>query len=217
MRLFKVFFPTRVVVLLFSEIAIVFGCYFAAAYFVTQAPNLFLFGDGGLYRIGLVTTCVIVGFYLSDLYSQLRVRSKSHLMQQVCFVVGASFLIQSLFDYLKLANLALPKWTMIGGSLLVLLIQPVWRVLYDHVVIRRLAGEPVLFLGASTVARMVGERLAESPQFGMRVAGFLEDSPISAEVRAPLLLGPISDLRTIVETLKPQRIIVGLTEGCGRL
>ena len=217
MRLFKVFFPTRVVALLFSEIVIVYGCYLLAALYATETPNLFLLEDGGLYRIGVVTLCVIGGFYLNDLYSQLRMRSKSHLLQQVCFVLGVSFLIQSLFDYMKLEDWALPKWTMIYGSVLVLLIQPGWRVLYDRVVMRQLARETVVFLGASPVARMIGERLAENPHFGLSVAGYLEDSPASGNVPASLLLGPIGDLRATVEALKPQRIIVGMAERRGRL
>jgi sugar transferase (PEP-CTERM system associated) len=217
MRLFKVFFPTRVVVLLLSEIVITFGCFFAAAYFATETPSLFLFEDGGLYRIGFVTACIIGGFYLNDLYSQLRMRSRSHLAQQVCFVLGVAFLIQSLLDYMKLSEWALPKWTMIFGSFLVLLVQPAWRILYDRFVMRQLARESVLFLGASPVARMVAERLAESPHFGLSVAGYLEDSPAADEVPPALLLGPISRLREVVETLKPQRIIVGMTERRGRM
>jgi sugar transferase (PEP-CTERM system associated) len=217
MRLFKVYFPTRVVGLLISEIALIFACYFAAADVATETPNLFMFEDGGLYRIGLVTACIIAGFYLNDLYSQLRVRSKSHLLQQVCFVLGVAFLIQSLFDYIRLSDWALPKWTMIYGSLLVLLLQPAWRVLYDHVVMRQLARDTILFLGASPVARMVGDKLTENPHFGLSVAGFLEDAPASADLPPGLLLGPISDLCAVVEALKPKRIIVGMTERRGRL
>jgi sugar transferase (PEP-CTERM system associated) len=212
MRLFKVFFPTRVVILLLSEIAIIFGCYVAAALVATETPAMFLTDDGGLYRIGLVTICVLAGFYLNDLYSQFRLRSKSHLLQQVCFVLGMAFLIQSLLDYLKLPEWALPKWTMIYGSVLVLLVQPTFRIVYDRVVMRQLARETVLFLGASPLARMVGERLAENPHFGLSVAGYLEDGPGAAEVPKNLLLGPISQLREIVENLKPQRIIVGMAE-----
>jgi sugar transferase (PEP-CTERM system associated) len=217
MRLFKVFFPTRVVVLLFSEIALIFGCYLAAAYIATETPNLFLSEDGGLYRIGLVTACIIGGFYLNDLYSQLRVRSKSQLLQQVCFVLGMAFLIQSLLDYIRLPDWALPKWTMIYGSFLVLLVQPAWRVVYDRVVMGQLARETVVFLGASPVSRMVAERLAENPHFGLSVAGFLEDAAGSDQVPANLLLGSIGDVRAITESLKPQRIIVGMTERRGRL
>jgi len=212
MRLFKVYFPARVVSLLISEIAIVFGCYFAAANFSTESPNQFLFADAGLYRIGFATLCIIGGFYLNNLYSQLRVRSKASLLQQVCFVLGITFLIQSLLDYLKVPEWALPKWTMIWGSLLVLLIQPAWRIFYDLLVIRRLPGEKVLFLGASPVARMVAQRLVDSPHFGLSVAGYLEDYPASGALPANLLLGPISQLREIVETLKPQRIIVGMKQ-----
>jgi sugar transferase (PEP-CTERM system associated) len=217
MRLFKVFFPTRVVGLLISEIAIIFGCYLLASLYATETPSIFLFDDGGFYRIGIVTVCILIGFYLNDLYSQLRLRLKSQLVQQVCFVLGVSFLIQSLFDYMKLADWALPKWTMIYGSFLVLLVQPSWRILYDRVVMRQLARETVLFLGASPVALMVGERLAENPHFGLSVAGYLEDSPAADELPPNMLLGPISELRSIVETLKPQRIVVGMAERRGRL
>jgi exopolysaccharide biosynthesis polyprenyl glycosylphosphotransferase len=216
MRLFKVFFPTRAVALLFSEIAIILGCYLAAAFLSTEAPNVFLFDDGGLYRIGLVTACIVVGFYLNDLYSQLRVRSKSTLLQQVCFVLGIAFVIQSLLGYLKLGDWALPRWTMIYGSVLLLLVQPGWRILYDRMVLRRLASDKVLFLGASPVARMVAERLSDNPQFGLSVAGYLEDPPASDDLPANLLLGPVSRLREVVEELKPQRIIVGMTDRDGR-
>jgi sugar transferase (PEP-CTERM system associated) len=140
----------------------------------------------------------------------------SVLMQQVCFVLGVAFLIQSLLDYLKLPDWALPKWTMIYGSLLVLLIQPAWRVVYDRVVMGQ-ARETVLFLGASPVARMVAARLAESPHFGLNVAGYLEDSGAAEGVPSGMLLGPISRLREVVETLKPQRIIVGIAERRGSM
>jgi sugar transferase (PEP-CTERM system associated) len=217
MRLFKVFFPTRVIALILSEIVLVFGCYFVAAHFTTETPSFFLFDDGGLYRIGLVTVCIVVGAYLSDLYSNPRVSSRSRLLQQVCVVLGSAFLIQSLLDYLRLPDWALPKWMMIYGSLLVLVVQPGWRVIYDRVALRGLARETVLFLGASPVARMVAERLGETPHFGMTVAGYLEDSPASDDVPASLLLGPVSDLRKVVTELKPERIIVGMTERRERL
>src|SRR5580692_4262862 len=149
MRLFKVFFPTRVVALLLSEVAIIYGCFLSSVLLIEESPKPFLFGEAGLYRIGLVTFLVIAGLYFNDLYSQLRVRSRSQLLQQVCFVLGVVFLIQSLLDYLKLSDWALPKWVMIVGSLLVLLLQPAWRILYDRTVMRRLASDTVLFVGAS--------------------------------------------------------------------
>jgi lipopolysaccharide/colanic/teichoic acid biosynthesis glycosyltransferase len=216
MRLFKVFFPTRVVALVFSEIAIVYACYFAADYALAGRPPLSAVDPADWYRIAFVTATIIIGFYFSDLYSQLRVRAKAQLLQQVCFVLGVAFLIQSLLDYLKLPAWALAKWAMILGSVLVLVLQPTWRILYDRVVLRQFAREAVLFLGASPVARMVADRVAENPQFGMSVAGFLEDSPSAEDLPPTSLLGPISHLQAIVESLKPQRIIVGLAEPYGQ-
>jgi len=85
-------------------------------------------------------------------------------------------------------------------------------MLYERVILRQRARETVLFLGASPVARMVAEGLAENPDFGLGVTGFLEDSPASSELSAGSLLGPIGLLRTVVETRKPHRIVVGMTE-----
>jgi len=217
MRIFRVFFPARVVTLLVSEIALIFGFYYAAAYFTTETPDIFLFVDGGLVRIGVVTACIVGGFYLSDLYSELRVRSKTRLLQQVCLVLGVAFLIQSLFGYLRLQDWALPKWMMISGSFLVLLVIPGSRVVYDRAVVSRKTRETVLFLGASPVARMVAERMAENPHFGLTVIGYLEDAPVSDDLPPGLLLGPMSHLRQVVAALKPQHIIVGMTERRGRM
>ncbi len=216
MRLFNVYFPTRVVALLFSEIALIFLCYVAAAGLEVESLEVFLFEEAGFYRIGLVTLCIVGGFYLNDLYSPFQVRLRSQLLQQVCFTLGIAFLIQSLLDYLQLPDWSLPKWIMIYGSFLVLLVQPAWRILYDHYVIRQLTREGVLFVGASPVARMVADRIAENPHFGQRVAGYLEDPPASGAVPPNLLLGPLREVRAIVESLKPHRIIIG-TERTGRL
>jgi hypothetical protein len=134
MRLFKVYFPTSVVILLLSEAALIFGCYLAAAYLLADAPSIFLFDEGGLARVVIASTFILAGIYFNDLYSKFRVRSKMQLVQMTCFILGVSFLAQSILDYLKLSDWAMPKWMMIYGSVFLLVLQPTYRIFYDRYV-----------------------------------------------------------------------------------
>src|SRR5690242_6666351 len=129
-RLFRVSIPASVLALILLDTFIVVGCYSAAVYFtVDEELEFFLFYDGGWLRILLVTAAIQVGLYLQDLYDHLRPRSRMFLAQQISLVLGAAFLLQALLGYGR-STLQLPKWTMMYGSLLVLLTLPLWRVAF---------------------------------------------------------------------------------------
>ena len=70
-------------------------------------------------------------------------------MQQLVHAIGGSFLIQAFLTYLKRPEWAIPKWMMIFGSLLTLVLIPAWRIFYAGVVVRALGTRRVLFLGTS--------------------------------------------------------------------
>src|SRR4051794_30217717 len=96
-RLFRVFVPTSVLVLIISECILIFSSYVAASYIVfTQVdPEVFLLYDGGLTRIGIVVSIVMLGLYFNDLYEHVRVRARILLMQQLCLAMGVAFLAQA--------------------------------------------------------------------------------------------------------------------------
>ena len=216
MRLFKVYFPTSVVMLLLSEAALIFACYLAAAYVLAEVPSVFLWDEGGLIRISIASAFVLVGLYFNDLYSKFRIRSTTQLVQMTCFVLGISFLGQSLLDYIRLPDFALPKWVMIYGSLLLLVAQPAYRIFYDRYVLYGLGRQNVIFLGASPVARAVAQRIIEQPQFGLIIKGWVADDMPSNGLPGGVL-GPVDRLREIVAEHKPDRIIVGMSERRTRL
>jgi len=116
-RLFRVFVPTSVLVLIVSECLLIFFSYIAASYVVfTQVdPEVFLLYDGGLNRIGLVALIIMLGLYLNDLYADVRVRARILLAQQLSLSMGVAFIAQALLGYGQ-QNLILPKWLMIYGS-----------------------------------------------------------------------------------------------------
>jgi sugar transferase (PEP-CTERM system associated) len=217
-RLFRVFVPSSVLALLLSEVILIYTCYVVAAFIVLyEDPQVFLLDDNGLLRIAVVVTCIIVGIYFHDLYAQFRIRSRIVLFQQMGVVVGVAFLVQALLGYLRLRDLLLPTWLMIIGSSMVLVLLPTWRIFYSGVVFKAMGLERVLFLGTSAAVQEIGRHLAEHPEAGFMVAGYVDNMDTCVELEGGKILGPISELREIVESVKPDRIVVGMSERRERL
>src|SRR5258708_26895221 len=109
-RLFTVAVPSSVLALILSEAALVFACYVVAAYWTLEfSADIFLTEAGGLWRIALVATLIVLGLYFSDLYESFRIRSRVALLQQYCLVLGVAFLVQAILSFGRL-DVILPKW-----------------------------------------------------------------------------------------------------------
>src|SRR5260370_24738306 len=208
-RVFRVFVPTSVLALLISEFILIFSCYMAGGFFILErGPAVYLVDEGGLWRIAAVVGCVMVGIYFHDLYTQFRIRSRIVLFQQVCLVVGIAFLTQALFTYIKRPEWALPKWLMIYGSGLVLVLLPVWRIIYASFVMKAIGSERLLFLGSSPVVQQIGEYLAEHPEVGLSAIRDVDDCQTAdADVQRIPTIACMTDLAATMQPPHPHRII----------
>jgi sugar transferase (PEP-CTERM system associated) len=214
-RLFRVSIPSSVLALFVLETILLAACYSTVAHFVLDEEiQFYLFYDGGWRSIVLLVATIQLGLYFQDLYDHLRPVSRIFLSQQVSLVLGGAFLLQAVLGYTR-STLELNKWTMVYGSLLVLLLLPAWRVAYYSVISKALPPEKLLFLGASATLRRIAIRLGERPELGSLVVGYLSAAP-TEEIQAPWL-GDLEQLRTVVQRYRPTRIIVGLSESRGRL
>src|SRR4051794_17489743 len=120
-RLFRVFVPVGSLALLISEVVLVTAAFVIAAYFSLEYdPVVYLLYDGGIYRILLVTASVILGLHLHDLYTDIYVKSRILLLQQLSLVIGAAFLAQGLISYASQA-MRMPIHLMVPGSFLAML------------------------------------------------------------------------------------------------
>ncbi|MBV8817380.1 MAG: TIGR03013 family PEP-CTERM/XrtA system glycosyltransferase [Acidobacteriaceae bacterium] len=204
--------------LLLSEMLLIYGCYIVATFFLFEFvndefdPQSFLLGENGLLRIALIVVCIMLGIYFHDLYARFRVRSKILLLQQLCLVFGIAFLTQAFLTYLKLPNWTVPKWLMIFGSALTLLVLPLWRMLYSEYVVKILGNQRVIFLGTSSIVKEIATHLEEHPEVGFTGIGYVDDLETEVELPGGKLLGKIKDLTALVTSLKPNRIVVGMTE-----
>jgi sugar transferase (PEP-CTERM system associated) len=204
-----------VVGLLFSETLLVLVCYVVASFFTTYLdPWTYLVIENNFWKLLIVVGLIILGMYFQDLYAELRITSRILLVQQVCLSVGSALLIMAFLGYLR-PELLLGRWLMIAGSVGVILVLPLWRVIYWKYVVRALRTERVLLLGGSSILGEVAQTVLENPQFGYTIIGYLcEDEPCDFPVRC---LGDISQLRAVCEEHKPTRIVVGMAERRNRL
>ncbi len=214
-RLFRVFVPTSVLVLIISEFILICSSYVIAAYIVFDQvdPEVFLLYDGGLTRIGIVVGLVMLALYFNDLYENLRVRARILLMQQLSLAMGVAFLAQAVLSYGN-RNWILPKWLMIYGSGIALVVLFLWRNIYSTVVLRAVSTEKILFIGTSSIVFEAARHIETKPELGMSVVGYLDEDcgQQHSFEGSPERLGCIPDLTRVVAEKRPDRIVVGMRE-----
>ncbi len=204
--------PSAIWALLITETALVVTAYVVAAYAVMPVdPLVWLLYEDGLARILVLQLWISFGFYFQDLYSNFRIRSRFLLLQQVSLVLGTAFLFQALVSYVAVW-LLLPRRIMMAGSLLVIILVPIWRYAYSHLAVQALTTERILFLGASPLAQQIARHLTDRAEFGVTVCGFLADPAELEVLPAAWRLGGSDRFSELVAQLKPDRIVVGLTE-----
>jgi sugar transferase (PEP-CTERM system associated) len=212
-RVFRVFMPASVVSLLVSELILIYFSYLLGVFLIPGAdPEVFLIDDNGFGRIAVATVCIMAGIYLQDLYWRFRIHSRILLVQQVCLVVGVSFMVQAVLTYFRLADWTLSKWSMIVGSGLTLVLLPSWRVFYEALVLRALGKSRLLFLGSSPLNAEIAARVAERPELGLVSIGYLGEVGVGEDLFDIERLGAVNEIKRIAAEVKPDRIVVGMTE-----
>ncbi len=117
-RLFRVYVPVGTLALLISEIVLLAAAFGVATYTALVGdPDSFLFYEGGWIRIAIVILSILTGLYFHDLYTDLFVKSKLELLQQLCLIIGGAFLLQGFISYLDV-DLRVPIRVMVAGNFL---------------------------------------------------------------------------------------------------
>ena len=207
-RVFQVYVPASVLGVLFGDIALLLACFSLPAYFTELDASLYLFDEGGLLRSAFVVLCIILGLHYHDLYSNLRIRWRSLLVQQSCVSIGIAFLAQAMLFYVY-REWIVPRDVMFYGSALALIALPAWRIGYARLV-RSLGAQRLLFLGDSEVVRQVVARLLARPEWGLIPIGYIADGPAPEAPGDPKFpcLGGTGQLRELVTKHQPVRLVV---------
>jgi sugar transferase (PEP-CTERM system associated) len=217
-RIFRVFVPATAVVLLVSEILLITSAFVIATYLILDVdPWVNLLYDGGLVHLIPVLLTILVGMHFNDLYSQFYVKSRIVLLEQLCLVMGGAFLIQGLLSYV-LPDMRVSAHVMAVGSAIAVAAIYFWRVLFSTFAVKMMGRESLLMVGGSPLLEDMANHLAEHPELGLEVAGYVDDAHQPGDtLRGGKVLGMLPDLKEIVMATNPNRIVVGMTERRNRM
>jgi len=196
---------TGVLPLLFSEIALLFACFYASSE-ILYAPSGwdYLVLDGGLPLVAIAIGTIILAMYFFDMYAEVQVTSRIVLLQQLCQSLGVAILAQTVAAYL-FRDWTVPHFMMLYSSGFALVTLFFWRLLFSKLVQRIGVHDKLLFLGRSETTAEVARAIEANPKAGYRVIGFLDDQSSGAGV-----LGGVSALRATVAEYKPSLLVVGM-------
>ena len=127
-RLFRVFVPTSTLILLLTDIGLVFASFLIAIYLLLPFdPEIFFLYEDGFLRVGLVILTVILALYFQDFYNAGGVRPKIMLyLEKTIRTIAIVFFSQALMAYAA-PSVLMPRWIVLAGSAILLFLLPAWR------------------------------------------------------------------------------------------
>ncbi len=217
-RLSRVFLPVGALALLLSEVLLITSCFLVVTFLILNVdPAVFLFTDNGLLRIGIAVVSILFGLFFEDLYTQIHVKVRVLLVQQLCLTMGIALLIQGVTGYVN-DGFRLPLRVMIPAAALVVVALFTWRIAYSASVLRVVGPQRILLVGTSPLLEEMAGHIEAHPDLGLQIVGYVGDEaerpPQRSGVKA---LGPLGALPEITDAVKPDRIVVGFTDRRGRM
>src|SRR5579864_614013 len=204
-RLFRVVVPTSTLILLCFETVVIIGSFIAASNLLMNSNLLTLLGftEPIVYpdpaTIAVVWVNILVGVYFQGLYTQVRVRSRLTLAQQLLLAVGLAFLMQAVISSIN-PDLSIPLAVMLLGCFFSMILIFAGRLLFNSSILQNISAERWLLMGESPLMDDITRYLDERPQLGIQVA---------AHIALP---DPSRNLEEQIQPYGSRQIVVGTTD-----
>jgi lipopolysaccharide/colanic/teichoic acid biosynthesis glycosyltransferase len=209
-RLFRVFIPARTFALLITEILLVTASFLGAYYLVDELdPTGYLLYENGWASILLTTLSVLLAIHFLDLYTDVRVKSRLQLLQQLCMVIGIAFLLQAPISYFA-PERRIPILCMVVGGLFSIASIFATRILFSTMVLPLSGSESLLLIGFNPMLAEIGRYIGDHPDSGLRVGGYVFDGA-TAESLPGKLVARMDELQEMIQEAHPNRLVVGMS------
>lgn len=212
-RVFNVYYPKRLLILVVGEALLVCASFLLGAFVrLGQDSWLVLEYENGLYKILGITAVAVICLYYFDLYDPHRVPSKGETYFRLLVALGLlSFLLAGL-------SFLYPGF-MLGGDAFVVGLFILtfalfgWRSGYAWLIYQPFMRERVYVLGSGDRARRFVESLRARPEIGIDVAGW--SGGLETDPHNPEDLG--SGLMEMVRKRQISRVIVAMGDRRGAM
>jgi len=170
-----------------------------------------------LGQAGAVSLCCIVAFYYNDLYDLRVVRSFSLFASRLLQSFGVALILLALF-YTIVPDAGIAEGPFVSGLLVAAGLFVPLRATGYMIMRRRAFADRVLILGTGLLARRIIQEIEARPNFRYAVVGVVDDSTGAELGELPYpVLGPLERIDKIIHDVKPDRLIIALTERRGRM
>jgi sugar transferase (PEP-CTERM system associated) len=215
-RFLNVYYPTRTVLLLLSEAAIVSGCFLLATWVMLRDDTyIALQYEHGILKIAVITIVSLILSYYFDLYEPSIVSGRLQIYFRILLVLG--------FDcFLLSAFLAIDPQVAIGPYVYVLgfaLLAPALILLrrtYEWIVGHKMFRERVFVLGAGDYARSIVDAIQLRPDLGLEVVNWTDVQQLEATERKKAWIEALENIAN-AKPMAVHRIIVAMESRRGEL
>lgn len=213
-RFLNVYYPTRTVVLLLCEAAIVSGCFIAATWMTMGADAyIALAYEHGFVKIAVITLVSLILSYYFDLYEPQIVSVRLQIYFRILLVLGFDCFLLSAFIYFD-NDVTIGPYVYVAGFALLTPALMLLRSAYEWAVAQKYFRERVYVLGAGDYARSIVETIRTRPDLGMEVIDW-RDLQLDPSERKRIW---IADLERLARTQPPvHRIVVAMQGRRGEL
>ena len=170
-----------------------------------------------LGQAAAVSLCCVTAFYYNDLYDLQVVRSFSLFASRLLQSFGVALMLLAVF-YTIIPDAGMSEGAFVSGLLVAAGLLVPLRAIGYLIMRRRAFADRVLVLGAGPLARRVIHEIESRPNFRYSVVGVVDDGNGVEPADLPYpVLGPLERLDKIIDDVKPDRLVVALTERRGRM
>jgi sugar transferase (PEP-CTERM system associated) len=213
-RFLNVYYPTRTVVLLLTEAAVVSGCFLLATWItLPEKAYIALQYEHGLLKIAVITVVSLILSYYFDLYEPSIVSGRLQIYFRILLVLGFDCFILSAFMLVD-PDVAIGPYVYVLGFALLAPALLLLRRTYEWVAAHKIFRERVYVLGAGDYARSIVGAIRSRPDLGLEVVGW-EDVQLEPSERKRIWIQALDDIANANPMV--HRIIVAMESKRGEL
>ncbi len=211
-------FNARMVLLLLAEAMLLFGGLIVAVYLRLGAVDAedALITRNGFYKAALATVFCLAAFYLLDLYDFVVMHDRRELVLRLLQALGLAWVALALTFYV-MPQVMIGRGVSLISLPIALLLMVGWRLAIHWVLGHPEIGERILIVGSGEFAIEIARETLGRPDAGFRVVGFVDNDPalVGTSLINPKVIGLTSELRSLVESEKIDRIVVAIGDRRG--
>jgi lipopolysaccharide/colanic/teichoic acid biosynthesis glycosyltransferase len=195
----------RIYLLALVEPMIAAAAYVAATFIHSPIDaQIYLMYDEGGVQVALVAALYIIAGYFFDFHKRVRLTSPLVVMLQIANLIGVVLMMQAAIAFTT-RDLVPSQSIVLTGSAIIFVAFTGWRLFVRPALWNVVGAQTALIVGLSPAAVRLCEAFDQEPTLGVRAVGHVGEGTPPASVPQ---LGRFPDLRKIVASVKPDRIIV---------